>query len=266
MREIIVLDLQKSADEFTYTVRLRGRRGDARSLQRTFQITDGGEPLDLSSRSVTFMAYTAGGDPIMETVETQDTSGQFTYAFPTAIVSVEGESSMAYFRVEDSDEGWVGSTNNMSIEVLGDVALTDDVTGAYVPMLDQILEASEELAMNASSIMSEATEAINACNAAAVDATDAATEARNVAANAATAMRALIEDFINGFAVEYSDLTEDCKAQIAQSGSSGVELVTQEEIDAAFEETLLPAIQSGGKGIASLTEQDYEWALNEIFG
>ena len=36
MREIIILDLQKSSSAFVPVIYLRARRGDSRSLSRTF--------------------------------------------------------------------------------------------------------------------------------------------------------------------------------------------------------------------------------------
>ena len=87
---------------------------------------------------------------------------------------------MAYFRVEGED--YVASTNSLSIEVLDNVDLTNEVTGAYVPMLDRIIEASTEMAANADAITSQATQAINACTEITEDATEA--EQARVAAEA----------------------------------------------------------------------------------
>ena len=61
MREIITLNLQKSESAYSPTKRLRVRRGDDRSLRRTFQILDADEPVDLSTKSVSFMCENAGG-------------------------------------------------------------------------------------------------------------------------------------------------------------------------------------------------------------
>lgn len=265
MREIVVLDLQKSASEFSYAVKLRGRRGDSRSLKRTFQITDGGTPVDLSDKTVTFMAHNAGKDTIMEPVQVQDMSGQFSYSLPDAVVAVSGDVTMAYFRVEKEGE-WIGSTNQIFIEVLDDVSLTNDVTGDYVPLLDQIMEASEELAMNAGSLVAEASSAINDCGNASDTANAAAAYARDMAANTARSLQELMSEFVSGFMVEYSDLTQDCKDKIALVASSGIVFATQEEIDEAFEKEILPAVVSGGAGVAKLTEDDFGWALNRIFG
>lgn len=264
MREVIVLDLQKSGSEFSYPRRLRARRGDSRSLSRTFQITDNGEPLDLTGLSVTFMAENAGGGVIMEPVQADDATGQFTYRFPDAVVAVVGRVEMAYFRVESAGE-YIGSTNQIFIEVLGDVSLTDDVTGDYVPLLDQIMEAAEELATNSGSIMDEATSAINACSEATDAAASATSYARETAANTARQLTEMLNQFVSGFMVEYSDLTDDCKQKIALVAQTGVEFATQEEIDEAFEEEIAPVIATGGYGVGSLTEDEYGWALARIF-
>lgn len=180
MREIIVLDLQKSSSAFVPVIYLRARRGDSRSLSRTFQILDDGEPVNLTDCTVSFMAENAGGSPIMEEVESADQSGIFTYRFPDAVAAVRGSVTMAYFRVEGED--YVASTNSLSIEVLDNVDLTNEVTGAYVPMLDRIIEASTEMAANADAITSQATQAINACTEITEDATEA--EQARVAAEA----------------------------------------------------------------------------------
>lgn len=180
MREIIILDLQKSSSAFVPVIYLRARRGDSRSLSRTFQILDDGEPVNLTDCTVLFMAENAGGSPIMEEVESADQSGIFTYRFPDAVAAVRGSVTMAYFRVEGED--YVASTNSLSIEVLGNVDLTNEVTGAYVPMLDRIIEASTEMAANAEAITSQATQAINACTEITEDATEA--EQARVAAEA----------------------------------------------------------------------------------
>ena len=171
MREIIILDLQKSSSAFVPVIYLRARRGDSRSLSRTFQILDDGEPVNLTDCTVSFMAENAGGSPIMEEVESADQSGIFTYRFPDAVAAVRGSVTMAYFRVEGED--YVASTNSLSIEVLDNVDLTNEVTGAYVPMLDRIIEASTEMAANAEAITSQATQAINACTEITEDATEA---------------------------------------------------------------------------------------------
>lgn len=163
MREIIALDLQKSSTQFMPVVSLRARRGDSRSLSRTFQVLDGGEPVNLADCTVSFMAENAGGHPIMEEVETKDQSGQFTYRFPDAVAAVRGSITMAYFRVVA--EEFTASTNSLRIEVLDNVDLTNEVTGAYVPMLDRIIEQSTEMAANADEITRQATAAINSCTA-----------------------------------------------------------------------------------------------------
>jgi hypothetical protein len=180
VREIIILDLQKSSSAFVPVIYLRARRGDSRSLSRTFQILDDGEPINLTDCTVSFMAENAGGSPIMEEVESADQSGIFTYRFPDAVAAVRGSVTMAYFRVEGED--YVASTNSLSIEVLDNVDLTNEVTGAYVPMLDRIIEASTEMAANADAITSQATQAINACTEITEDATEA--EQARVAAEA----------------------------------------------------------------------------------
>jgi microcystin-dependent protein len=180
VREIIILDLQKSSSAFVPVIYLRARRGDSRSLSRTFQILDDGEPVNLTDCTVSFMAENAGGSPIMEEVESADQSGIFTYRFPDAVAAVRGSVTMAYFRVEGED--YVASTNSLSIEVLDNVDLTNEVTGAYVPMLDRIIEASTEMAANADAITSQATQAINACTEITEDATEA--EQARVAAEA----------------------------------------------------------------------------------
>lgn len=180
MREILTLDLQKSPNDFTPVVCLRARRGDSRSLSRTFQILDGGEPVDLTDCTVTFMATNAGGFQIIEEVEAAEQSGILTYTFPEAVAAVRGSITMAYFRVQA--ETWTGSTNSLRIEVLDNVDLTSEVTGAYVPMLDRIVEAATEMAANADEITRQATSAINAC----AEITETATnqEAERVAAEA----------------------------------------------------------------------------------
>lgn len=163
MREILTLDLQKSSTQFMPVIALRARRGDSRSLQRTFQIMDDGVALDLTDCTVSFMAENAGGFPIMEEVVDKGQGGQFTYRFPDAVAAVRGSVTMAYFRIVGRD--FTGSTNSLRIEVLDNVDLTDAVTGAYVPMLDRIIEQSTEMAANADEITRQATAAINACTA-----------------------------------------------------------------------------------------------------
>lgn len=161
MREILTLDLQKSSTQFMPVIALRARRGDSRSLKRTFQIMDDGVALDLTDCTVSFMAENAGGFPIMEEVVDKGQGGQFTYRFPDAVAAVRGSVTMAYFRIVGRD--FTGSTNSLCIEVLDNVDLTDAVTGAYVPILDRIIEQSTEMAANADEITRQATAAINAC-------------------------------------------------------------------------------------------------------
>jgi hypothetical protein len=188
VRDIITLNLQKSSKQFMTTICLRARRGDKRSLRRTFQFMDGGEPVNLTDKSVAFMATNAGGYPIMEEVASGDQSGIVTYEFPDAIASVRGSITMAYFRV--SCDEYIASTNSMSIEVLDNVDLTNEVTGAYVPMLDRIIEQATEMATNADEITRQASAAINSCSSITETATlqetaRVAAEAKRVEAEAA---------------------------------------------------------------------------------
>ncbi len=187
MREIITLDLQKSTKQFMSVVSLRARRGDSRSLSRTFQVLNDGEPVNLADCTVSFMAENAAGSPVMEEVEQKGQDGQFTYRFPDAVAAKRGTITMAYFRVVGED--YTASTNSLRIEVLDNVDLTNEVTGAYVPMLDRIIEQAQEMALNADEITRQATAAINSCTAITETATAqeqarVEEEARRVAAEA----------------------------------------------------------------------------------
>ncbi len=181
MRDIITLDLQKSNTKFITEIYLKGRRGDSRSLSRTFQILDGGEPINLTDCTVTFMAENAGGHKIVEEVTDKDQAGQITYTFPAAVVAVRGSVTIAYFKVSGTNadgEDFIASTNSLHIEVLDNVDLTNDITGDYVPMLDKLIEQSEEMAANADELVKKTTAALNDLNVVASQATAEAEAAR----------------------------------------------------------------------------------------
>ena len=160
--EIIKLDLQKDYPGFERPRVMRVRRGDARSMRRTYQICDYGEPVDLTGASVTFMAR-VGDRVTMVEVEGAGASGMLEFTLPGSLAVVEGTVSMAYFRVayaRDDGTEVVASTNQLTVVVLGNVDLTDDVTGDYVPMLDRLIEAAENAEANYGVLADEALAAI----------------------------------------------------------------------------------------------------------
>ena len=118
-------------------------------------------------------------------------------------------------------------------------------------------------AAKADEAAASATSSATAAGAAATAANNAASAA-NTAAGRANSAADEAEAFLNGFTVEYDNLSEECKDYIAQSAAAGVEFATQDEIDKAFEDEILPVL-AGGEMDNALTPEEFEWAISDIF-
>ena len=235
----ITLDVSKQPQT---TPVLHLGQGDMNGTSLAVALFDNGQALALSGYTVRFSMRLPGGEHYYSVNGTaQDNVATFdideTYA-----AAVPGTTDIAYVEVL-SGTTVIASTGRIRVVVLE--GARDGVTpgSAY----------SDEI--------TEATEAANDAASAANTATEAATEATGRANSAANEAEA----FLQGFVVEYSDLSQECKDYIAASASAGVDLATDEDVDYAFDNIVAPAI-AGGDSAGRITAEDYEAALNIIFG
>ena len=94
---------------------------------------------------------------------------------------------------------------------------------------------------------------------------ESATKDANTAAGKAEAAAERVKSLELGI-IEYSNLSDDCRAQIAASAAGGVVFATPDEIQDAFEREILPAIVGGETATQELTQQEIDWAMKKILG
>lgn len=92
-----------------------------------------------------------------------------------------------------------------------------------------------------------------------------ATTAATTAAGKAEAAAERVKNLELGV-IEYQNLSEDCRAQIAASAAGGMSWATPDEIQQAFEQEIIPAIIGGETVTDSLTKQELDWAIETILG
>lgn len=107
----------------------------------------------------------------------------------------------------------------------------------YEDMINQLANASEDLV---SIVVDGVTEDLQA----AIDDAEDATEAAETATGRANSAADEAEAFLNGFVVQYENLSDECKALIAQSAGTGAEVISDDE-GIAIIDSLTPLIISG---------------------
>ncbi|MEF2593712.1 MAG: hypothetical protein U0M51_04125 [Eggerthellaceae bacterium] len=151
-------------------------------------------------------------------------------------------------------------------------SILDDLTEG----IDDATSAANTATANANSATSRANTATSAANAAANSANSAASSATSAASSATSAASQATtaagransaadeaEAFLNGFTVEYSNLSEDCKEIIAESASSGATFLTPEEGEAIID-GMADAIATG-RETGFITEQQGVAIIDAIF-
>ena len=217
-------------------------QGDKNGTSLAVALFDNGQVLALSGYTVRFSMQLPGGEHYYSVNGTAQ-SNVATFALDeTYAAAVPGTTDIAYVEVL-SGSTVIASTGRIRVVVLE--GARDGVTpgSAYSDEITQATEAANSAATLANG-------KADAANAAAGRANSAADEA---------------EAFLRGFVVEYSNLSQECKDYIAQSASAGVDLATDEDVDYAFDNIVAPAI-AGGDSAGRITTEDYEAALNIIFG
>lgn len=237
--QAITLDVSKQPQ--TTPVVYLGQ-GDKNGTQLAASIFDNGQALTLSSYTVRFSMRLPGGEHYY---------------------SVNGTKSgnVATFDIDETYAAAVtGTTDTAYVEVLSGSTVIASTNRIHVVVLD----GAREGVTPGSAYSDEITEATEAANTAASNANGKA-EAANTAAGRANSAADEAIAFLQGFVVEYSNLSDECKAYIAESASTGVQIATEEDMEYAFTEIVAPAI-AGGNEAGRITQEDYEQALAIIFG
>ena len=251
----LVLDIEKGDGRFsTVDNPITLRQQDAEAYVLAAAIREGGAVMDLTGYDVRFYALRPDGGKVIDgenVVVTSPTEGLVAYTVPKELTAATGDIPTAYFRVTSG--GYSASTENVYIKVVPSIAI-EATSGDYIPEVDALLAAME--AQRVSYASAEQLREIE---------WDSLVDAVNTSRGRANSAADRCEAFLETFKVEWSDLSDEAKAMIASAAASGVEWATQEEIDAAFNNTILPAI-GGDNAITGLTQADYDYALAKIFG
>jgi len=237
--QAITLDVSKQS-RITPVVYLG--QGDKNGTQLQASVFDNGQSLTLTSYTVRFSMRLPGGEHYY---------------------SVNGTASgnVATFNIDETYAAAVpGVTDNAYVEVLSGTTVIASTNRFRI----EVLEGAREGVTVGSAYSDEITDATNAANNAASNANNKADAADSAAGRANSAADEAIA-FLQGFVVEYSNLSDECKAYIAESASTGVQIATEEDMEYAFTEIVAPAI-AGGNEAGRITQEDYEQALAIIFG
>lgn len=127
----------------------------------------------------------------------------------------------------------------------------------YEDMVSQIANASDE-------VVAEVVADVAADLLAATEAAETATENADVATGRANSAADEAEAFLNGFVVQYENLSDECKALIAQSAGTGAEVISDDE-GIAIIDSLTPLIISGHDS-GTITDVEGLAIIDGIFG
>lgn len=161
MDNIIVLNIQKKQEEFAPAENIVIRRGDNQSDHRKFVILDGNDPLDLSDKTVLFMAYTNDGKLVADQA-TGTSFGEIDYTFPSFITSKSGKLRNAYFQIQK--DSVVQSTNSLSITILNNVDTNDQQAAEWVPIINDIIAQRDSIVRESSDALTQMLSLANAVN------------------------------------------------------------------------------------------------------
>lgn len=146
--------------------------------------------------------------------------------------------------------------------------ILDDVEEARQSAVNAASDATAA-AGSANSAATNANSKAEAANTAASSASGAATSANNAASAANTAAGRAnsaadeAEEFLNGFVVEYDNLSDECKAYIAQVAGSGASVITDEQ-GMAIIDSLIPLILTGHEA-GTLSDQEGLSLIDSLF-
>lgn len=251
----LTLDIEKGSNRFsTLDNPITLRQGDAQAYTFQASIRQGGAVLDLTGMTVRFYALRPDGGKVIDGDNVSMVSaadGMVSYVIPAELTQAAGDIPTAYFRITSGD--WSASTENTAIRVVESIGI-EAQGGDYIPEIDNLLnllEAQRVNYANAEDMRSSEWSSLVA----------EVTDARGRANSAADKCEA----FLESFSVDYDDLTDDLKEKIAEMASAGVVFATQDEIDEAYEETIVPAIGAATQ-LEGLTQEDYDYVIGKVFG
>lgn len=157
------------------------------------------------------------------------------------------------------------------------VMACQDIIDQLTEGVDEATEEAETAVTNANSATTRANNAATAANDAATSANDAAgtaTAAATSATGAATSANEAAgrangaadeaEAFLKGFVVEYDNLSDECKAYIAESAAAGATFLTKEQ-GVAIVDAMADVIASG-RSVGFLSREQGLEIIDDIFG
>ena len=156
-----VLDINKKSLQHPTVVI---RQGDANLNKVNVVVTDNGVPVNLGSYTLTFMGMTPAGTKIIDTNGFQKTpgglsTGQFTYAFPSAAASAKGVYENAYFKLQTTSG--VTSTIDINIRVLAGVDLNSEDAENYVTIVDKVIQDTKDALVETNSNIDNANDRVD---------------------------------------------------------------------------------------------------------
>ena len=156
-----VLDINKKSLQHPTVVI---RQGDANLNKVNVIVTDNGVPVNLGSYTLTFMGMTPAGTKIIDTNGFQTTpgglsTGQFTYAFPSAAASAKGVYENAYFKLQTTSG--ITSTIDINIRVLGGVDLNSEDAENYVTIVDKVIQDTKDALVETNSNIDNANDRVD---------------------------------------------------------------------------------------------------------
>lgn len=212
---------------------------------------------------------------VVPAVITNDMSGTSnddlsTFQQAAKDATTAGAAANAAASAANAAAGSANSAASAANKAAGDANSAASAANTAKSNADEATKKANDAAAAATASAGKADQAAASANSSASAAGAAATAANNAtsAANDATGRANSAADeaeaFLKGFIVEYDNLSDACKEIIASSAGAGVEFATQAEIDDAFETEILP-ILAGGEMDNALTEEEYQWAIGNIF-
>ncbi len=227
---VMPFDKRKSTSQ-GFTLRM----GDARSTTVMAALTDyeAGEGDELW-----FVGTRADGRYVEERMEVE---GKFaTCGLDSGWSGCVGSYRHAYIELR-GPEGVIATTGDVPVKVIGGSDIGQGPAEPHVKRIEAALAASAEATGKA------------------LEAEAAMRRAETAAKSAKDAM----EVFVDTYVVNYKNLSAECRAMIASSAGAGADLATEDDVEAAWEEIVKPALAASVP--TAPTEEEYGWALAQIF-
>lgn len=213
------------------------RQGDALSTRVVATVLVDGAETDLGGREARLVGTRPDGLYMEQEMEVE--GGTAMCLLDGAWAGAAGDYRCAYVAVRDGDDE-AGSTRNVSIRVLRgadeQAAPGDPYVGRFEEAIGDAMAAERlaiEAAQKAEDERGELVAALDSC-----------------------------EDFLNGFEVQWENLSPECRANIAASAAAGADVATAEDMEAAWKQLVSPAVAGGSPG--ELSEEEVAWVLSQV--